>query len=438
MTAPVLALVLFVAVFALATLRGVHLGILMFVAACATGPALAGMSVREVMAGFPVSILILVAGVTWFFGMAQLNGTIDRVMGVLLARTGGRPIAVSVMFFGLAGVTAAMGSPQAGLATGPPGMSSSRRAGVDPVLMALAINSGICAGAFAPTSLFGVITYRVAREAGIDVSTLQLLAVSVAANVVLLGVALALFGGGASASASARVGASAGAPAAEPAGEPQAAAAKARPGWSRATGVSAPATMACVVGLVPGVIAATLAGYEVDIGVVLLALGAGLALLDPALARQAFGRIDWSTAFVVGGIVTYVGVLQKLDAVNLLGRAAMSLGTPMAAALVICMIAALVSAFASTTGVLAALVPMAVPLAASGAVPGWALIATLGVSATVVDASPFSNSGATLIASAAEEERPRLRRMLLRWSLAMVVVSPLALLPVLAALARYL
>ena len=64
LTAPVLALVLFVAVFALATLRGVHLGILMFVAACAVGPTVAGMTLREVMAGFPVGILILVAGVT--------------------------------------------------------------------------------------------------------------------------------------------------------------------------------------------------------------------------------------------------------------------------------------------------------------------------------------------------------------------------------------
>lgn len=435
MTAPVLALVLFVAVFALATLRGVHLGILMFVAACATGPALAGMSVREVMAGFPVSILILVAGVTWFFGMAQLNGTIDRVMGALLARTGGRPGMVSLMFFGLAGVTAAMGSPQAGLATGPAGMSSSRRAGVDPVLMALAINSGICAGAFAPTSLFGVIAYRVAREAGIDISSLQLLAVSVAANVVLLCVALVLFGGG-GASASAGASANAGTQAAGIASEPQAAAAKGRPTSPGPTGVSAPATLACVVGLVPGVIAATLAGYEVDIGVVLLALGAGLALLDPVLARQAFGRIDWSTAFVVGGIVTYVGVLQKLDAVNGLGRQAMNIGTPLLAALVICMIAALVSAFASTTAVLAALVPMAVPLAASGAVPGWALITSLGVSATIVDASPFSNTGATLVAAAPEADRSRLRVMLLRWSMAMVLVGPIVLLPLLLALAR--
>jgi di/tricarboxylate transporter len=196
------------------------------------------------------------------------------------------------------------------------------------------------------------------------------------------------------------------------------------------------ATLLCLFGLVPGIVGATLAGFEVDIGVVLLALGALLALLDPSIGARAFARIDWSTAFVVGGIVTYVGVLQKLDAVNLLGREAMTIGTPFVAALVICMIAALVSAFASTTGVLAALVPMAVPLASSGAVPGWALITTLGVSATIVDASPFSNTGATLIASAHEEDRHRLRVMLLRWSMAMVVFGPIVLLPLLLLFGR--
>ena len=132
-----------------------------------------------------------------------------------------------------------------------------------------------------------------------------------------------------------------------------------------------------------------------------------------------------------------MGVLQKIDAVNILGREAMAIGTPAVAALVICMIAALVSAFASTTGVLAALVPMAVPLATSGAIPGWALITTLGVSATIVDGSPFSNTGATLVASAAQDDRPRLRTMLLRWSMAMVVVGPIVLLPTLLILGRW-
>jgi di/tricarboxylate transporter len=443
LTAPVLALVLFVAVFALATLRGVHLGILMFVAACAVGPTVAGMSLREVVAGFPVGILILVAGVTWFFGIAQLNGTIDRVMAAMLARTGGRPSAMPVLFFGLAAVMAAMGSPQAGLATGPAGMSAARPARVDPVLMAIAINSGICAGAFAPTSLFGVITLRIAGQAGIEMGTFVLLAVATVANLVLLAGALMFFRprGGAALTGGAALKSCPTNDASRPTSD------KTDVGQSFSSalggeGAAGPmsahqlATVLCLVGLLPGIIATTLAGLELDIGVVLLGLGALLALLDPDLGKRAFTRIDWSTAFVVGGIVTYVGVLQKLDAVNLLGQQAMAIGSPLIAALVICMIAALVSAFASTTGVLAALVPMAVPLSLSGAVPGWALITTLGVSSTIVDASPFSNTGATLIASAPEDDRPRLRVMLMRWSMAMVLVGPLVLLPVLLLLAR--
>jgi hypothetical protein len=102
----------------------------------------------------------------------------------------------------------------------------------------------------------------------------------------------------------------------------------------------------------------------------------------------------------------------------------MNLGTPLVAAFIICMIAGLVSAFASTAGILAALVPMAVPLATSGGVSGWALMSLMGVCASIVDASPFSTTGALIVASSAEHERPRLKSLLTRWGLSMVIVGP--------------
>lgn len=429
MIVPIVAIAIFVAVFALATLRRVHLGILMLPAACGVGVWLAGLPLREVVGGFPINILVLVAGVTYFFGIAQINGTIDRVIAALLAHTSATPAAVPVVFFALAGLASAMGSPQAGLVLAPVGMPAARRAGVDSLLMAIAINSGISAGAFAPTSLFGIITYRIARQAGVDLNPFTLLGVAVAANVVVLVAALAMFRSA-------------------PSRTPAANAVDVLPGTvvpreARATvpaGRLEPhqvATLACIVGLVLSIVACALLGLEPDIGVVALGLGAILTLIDPSLGTRAFSRIDWSTAFVVGGIVTFVGVLQKLGAVDLLGRGALGIGTPLLAALVVCMIAALVSAFASTTGVLAALVPMAVPLATSGDIAGWALITALGVSATMVDASPFSNTGATLIASAPDEERARLRVGLLWWGLSMVVVGPIVLVPVLVALSRW-
>ncbi|HTM34588.1 MAG TPA: SLC13 family permease [Vicinamibacterales bacterium] len=415
MLAPVIAIAIFIVIFAVATARDIHLGILMFPAACLAGVTLAGMPLRDVIGGFPVGILVLLAGVTYFFGIAHVNGTTDRVVRALLARIGKRPMLLPFVFFALSAAVAAMGSPQGGFVLAPIGMPVARRSGVHSAVMAVAINSGISAGGFAPTSLFGIVSYQISRRAGIGLTPLTLLTVSVVVNLLLVVAALAIFGRG-------------------EAGGPDAGGALDNPDASSASGLSPVhvLTLACMAGLVLSVIACALAGLEPDVGVIAFVFGALLTLIAPAIGGPAFQRIDWSTAFAVGGIVTFVGVLQKLGSVDLLGHGAMTIGTPLLAATVVCMIAGLASAFASTTGILAALVPLAVPLAQSGAVPGWALICALGVCASIVDISPFSTTGATLIASAAEGDRPRLRQLLLRWGLSMIVAGPIVLVPLLA------
>ena len=448
MPAPVIAIAIFVAVFAVATVRKVHLGILMFPTACAVGVLLAGMPLREVVGGFPLNIMVLLAGVTYFFGIAQVNGTIDRLIGTVVAHAGSRPVVLPFVFFGLAGAVAAMGSPQGGLVLAPVGMPVARQSGMDPVLMAVAINSGISAGGFAPTSLFGIVTYRIAREAGIDLNPFTLLAVVTLANLALVIAALVMFGkhrgrvidvDGRRAIGTITT-----------ARQPSAASREDQPveitsgaALEVVRTVTGPrlrlerrhiATMACMIGLVVSVIACAVSGNDPDIGVIAFGFGALLALIDPKFGALAFPKIDWSTVFMVGGIVTFVGVLQKMGSVNLLGHSAMNVGTPLVAALLICAIAGLVSAFASTTGILAALVPLAVPLATSGDIAGWALICALGACASIVDVSPFSTTGATLIASAAEDERPRLRVLLTRWGMSMVVVGPVVLVPLLVIL----
>ena len=75
MGSQVSALAIFVVVFAIAALRGVHLGVMMFAAACGAGVWLGGMPLRDVVRGFPVSIMVLLVGVTYFFAIARVNGT---------------------------------------------------------------------------------------------------------------------------------------------------------------------------------------------------------------------------------------------------------------------------------------------------------------------------------------------------------------------------
>jgi di/tricarboxylate transporter len=415
MPTPTLAIAIFVAVFAIATLRNIHLGVLMLPAAVAVGVWLAGMPVRDILAGFPINILVLIAGVTYFFGIAQANGTVDSAIHKLLGAVGDRRALLPFVIFLITAGVASMGSSQAGYVMIPLAMAAARRSGVDPMLMGVALNSGMSTGGFAPTSLFGIVTVTTARQAGIDLNPLTLLAAALISNLALLVIAAWMFPGPGVAAAPRT---SAIEPAQSEVEGPAATAPRVRFASHQIV------TLLCIVILILSVVIGFSLGYQPDLGVIAFGLGAVLALMYPEAGAEGVRRIDWSTIFMVGGIVTFVGVLQRLDAVNLMGHAAMNVGTPIVAAFVICMIAGLVSAFASTAGILAALVPLAVPLAISGGVAGWALMCAMGVCASIVDASPFSTTGALIIASGAESERSRLKSLLMRWGLSLVVIGP--------------
>lgn len=450
MTAQIIALLLFVGVFVLATLRKVHLGVIMFAAAAGVGLVLAEMTLPEVIGGFPVSLLVLLVGVTYFFGIAQANGTVDRIIERAIRLVGDRAALLPLAFFVLTAGISAMGSPLAGLVMAPVGMPLAKKYGIDRMLMGLAIGSGLSAGAFAPTSLFGIVTYGTAHSVNIDLNPLLLFAVAVGANLLLLVAAYVMFGGlalfkrqGAALTPEHLPHLSAAKPAPQHPFEREGHAAQSRhavtsgiqtledpalrePALPRMSGVQV-ATVLCMVGLIASVVVLAALGLSPDIGVLCFAFGTVLTIIDPSTGKTAVSKIDWSTVLMVGGIITFVGVLEHMGAVDLLGEAASNVGTPLAAAFVICLIGGLISAFASTTGMLAALVPLAIPLVASGDIAGWAVIAALGVCSSIVDVSPFSTVGATLVATVDEDERPRMNRLLTRWGLSMVIVGPVLL-----------
>lgn len=445
------ALAIFVGVFVLATLRKVHIGVLMFAAAAGVGVWMAGMTIDKVVAGFPIGILVLLVGVTYFFAIAQANGTIDVIIERAIAKVGDRAFFLPLAFFALTIGISAMGSPLAGLVMAPIGMPLAKRYGIDRMLMGIAIGSGLSAGGFAPTSLFGIVTYGTARAAGIDLDPLVLFTVALGTNLALVAAAYVLFGGfkllhtrttdgfGTAVPRFSKErptpshpferdgniarGKQAAQQTIQVLDGPRTEAPASGPQLNRNQVI----TVICMAGLVLTVILMSVLGASPDIGVLCFAFASVLTLCDPESGKSAVAKIDWSTVLLVGGIITFVGVLQTMGAVTLLGEAAGAVGTPLLAALVICAIGGLVSAFASTTGMLAALVPLALPLVASGDIAGWAVIAALGVCSSIVDVSPFSTVGATFVATVDADERPRITALLTRWGLSMVAVGPLLL-----------
>lgn len=252
----------------------------------------------------------------------------------------------------------------------PVGMQVARKYGVDFALMGLAICFAIGAGGFAPTSLYGIVTYSTAHDAGIELSPFLLFAIAVITYLVMLVFAYfmygrSLFGRRSAANAAAAGGFGAGAEGTASAssgagdrisrgsasattvafGEDEALFDSAH---SQASEESQPfafaqiLTVVLMVGLIATVVVLAALGTDPDIGLLCFLFGAILALVDPKTGKAALPKIDWSTVLLVGGIITFVGVLQNMGAVDLLGQGAESIGSPLIAALVLCVVGGLV------------------------------------------------------------------------------------------------
>ena len=59
-----------------------------------------------------------------------------------------------------------------------------------------------------------------------------------------------------------------------------------------------------------------------------------------------------------------------------------------------------------------------------GTLSATGVVVALALSATIVDATPFSTVGALVVANAEEDERPQVYRGLLVWGAAMVATAP--------------
>ena len=99
---------------------------------------------------------------------------------------------------------------------------------------------------------------------------------------------------------------------------------------------------------------------------------------------------------LICGVLTYVGVLEEMGTIDYVGEAITQVGAPAFAALLISYIGAIVSAFASSTGMLAATIPLAVPFLQEDALSAIGVVTAVAISTTVVDASPLSTSPSSL------------------------------------------
>ncbi|MER6000586.1 SLC13 family permease [Nonomuraea angiospora] len=484
MSAELLSILALIVMFVIATVFPVNLGALALVGAFLVGTLAAGMSTDDILGAFPGSLFVILVGVTLLFAIATNNGTVDWLVRAAVHLVRGRLAAIPIVVFAISALLTAVGAPAPAVAAilAPIAFGFAADYRIHPMLIGLMVAHGTQAGAFSPISVLGGIVNGVTRDAKLPVDDLVLFLSSFAFNAGAAAVVFFIFGGrhlvnrgavspDAPAPSPATSTPATSSPATSSAASPSGGAAtgpsSGASAASSSSGGSAPGAAATSVSVetaddaaapepVPdasdagsgglrltphqaltltGIVALCLAVlvFKLDVGLTAVTVAVVLSLTSPRTNKGAVERVAWPTVLLICGVVTYVGVLQEIGTVDYVGSAVAAIGIPLLVALLICYVGGVVSAFASTVGILGALVPLAVPLLNQGTLGPVAMIAALSVSSAIVDVSPFSTTGALLVANVRGMERDAFYRKLLAYGAAIVVVGPLAAWAVLVA-----
>lgn len=392
----------------------VHVGFLAIVLAWIVGVYFGGMTVDQVIAGFPTSLFLTLVGVTLLFAQAQVNGTLDRIAHRAVRLCRGNAGVIPMMFFVLTAGLASIGPGHIASAAliAPMGMAVAGRYGISPFLMAIMIGNGASAGSLSPFAPTGIIVAGILPKIGlVDVQWPIYLNNLIAHAAVAFG-GYFLLGG-----------------------------------WrlfSRTTSVEADAVAG--VGALPdgeahshrfeprhkltlGVIATLIVAVitlKLNVGMGAFAGAVLLTLTRAADENEAVRKMPWKVIMMVTGVTVLIGLLEKTGGMDLFVDFLARMATPGSATAVAAFFTGLISIYSSTSGVVLPAFLPTVPglIERLGSGDTMALVSSMNVGAHLVDISPLSTTGALCLAAAPLGTDNRLLfNKLLAWGLSMTIVG---------------
>ncbi len=411
---PVISLIALLIAIVLSVTTSLNIGTLAMGLALVVGNYIGGAKVSEIIKGYPTSLFILLAGVTYLFAIAQVNGTLEKITRYAIKATGGNVALLPIAFFFLALGISAMGPGQITTSAlmAAPAMLLAEEVGMSPLLMALVVGNGAQAGAMSPIAPPGLITSDLAAKMGVTgasgVLWLNMFIVHFAVAII----AYVLFGG--------------------------LKLLRVKDHKQRKTLMAIKiqrfdrAQIFTLVGIAMLIIG-SLSIKKFDIGLNAFLIGAVLSLLKAADEGKAIKAMPWGTILMVTGVTVLVQLMSTLGGTDLFAGLMAKISTPFTITMVAGFVAGLISVYGSTTGViLPTFIPLApVLLEKVGGSPAdmtqlMPLLSSIIVCGFIVDLSPLSTTGAVFLANAGPKaDKTRLFRDMLIWGLSMSVVGAL-------------
>ena len=377
----------------------VNVGLIAIPLAWAVGYA-GGRSPEAVLAGFPASLFVTLAGVTLLFSLSEANGTIERLAHRLLRAAGGSARVLPLLVFLIAGVVATLGPGAiASVAlVAPLAMALGARAGVSPFLTALMVANGANAGNLSPLSAVGVIANERMRDAGLGGHEWKVFAANFLAHVLVAGAAYVVL-------------------------------ARQLSPTRVADGAAGHDAMSHRHRFTLAVVALWIAAVVFGAAPLGLAAFAAAVLIiagRAAAEASALKRMPWGAILMVCGMTMLVTAAEKAGGLQLFTSLLASLATPHTVNGVIAFVTGVISTASSTSGVvLPTFLPMAPGLVTEvGGGDPLAVALSINVGSSVVDVSPLSTLGALCVTAVMDPEASRdLFRKLMIWGLSMTLVG---------------
>lgn len=411
-TIQIIALIGLALVFALSIGRHINLGVAAIPGAFVVAE-IAGITPKELYAGFPTKLVLLILGVMFLWNHVRSSGLSDIIVERTVGLTRGRRWLLPWATCGLTALICSVGAlPAAALViTLPVARQIAKYEGIRPALIGIVTIQGAGIGGFSPLSPWGNLIATEAERGHLAFLAGHFFVAQVVLNLLIAIAAFFIFGGVRLFGAADRA--------------------------RRAGDIPQPASAPTVRGL-SGYQYGALFGFSAfivlvllkfDVGLTGFAIGLLLHIVFPSDTRKAIESLPWNIVLLIAGVLIYVGLLQKIGVLDSISQLLGSVHQPALALLGVNYLGTILANFeSSSVAVLGLVIPVgmhAVTHTASAA-SNSVVLAMLSGTIAVMGASPFHLAGGLLLAETGGDDRTF--RDLLLWAIGCAIVLPLGML----------
>ncbi|SDE89033.1 SLC13 family permease [Phytopseudomonas seleniipraecipitans] len=361
-----------------------------------------GLSPSEVIGMWPVKIFFIIFSVCLFYSFATVNGTLEKLSEHLIYRCRSVPQLLPFAVFFTATVISAMG---AGYYTvlafmAPITLLLCQRTGMSLIVGGMAVNYGALSGANFMSSQSGIIFRGLMTNAGLSDNDAFINAIGIFASTLII--PLLVISAFVFLTQQGRAMKTSVFDVSEPTP------------LNREQKITLWLTLAMMAIVLAAPIAhialpanATISfiNAKMDIGLIASIFSVIALLLKLGDERKAMASVPWGTLIMICGVGMLISVAIKAGTIDVLASWIGGSIPPILVPLVFGIVAAFMSLFSSTLGVVTpALFPMVLPIASALGLEPMVLFIAIVVGAQATSISPFSSGGSLILGSCTSEQ----------------------------------